>query len=161
MKRGTLATSFVALTFLMVGCSSSKSASTPTTAASGGGGVTIPSNDGTPVAVEASDQDQTHQKFTFSTDTVAAGKVTFTFKNSGNRQHEMIVLKTDTAADALVVDPASNKVSEDASKGEISETDAGKTVVKTFTLAPGKYVIVCNIEKHYGQGMRQAFTVTA
>jgi plastocyanin len=161
MKRGTLAASFVALTFLMVGCSSSKSASTPTTAADGGGGgVTIPAADGAPLGVQATDQSATAQSFVFDKTTIAAGKVTITFVNKGNRQHELILLKTDTAADALVVDPATNKVSEDASVGEISETDAGKTVVKTFDLKPGKYVFVCNIEKHYGQGMRQAFTVT-
>ena len=87
------------------------------------------------------------------------GKVTFTFKNTGNRQHEMIVLKTDEAFDQLKVG-ADNKVSEDASVGEISETDQGKTVTKTFDLAAGSYVLVCNIEKHYNQGMRSAFTVT-
>ena len=31
-----------------------------------------------------------------------------------------------------------------------------------FTAAvAGKYVLVCNIEKHYTQGMRSAFTVTS
>jgi uncharacterized cupredoxin-like copper-binding protein len=44
--------------------------------------------------------------------------------------------------------------------GEISETDKGKVVTKTFDLAAGNYVLVCNIEKHYGQGMFAAFTVT-
>ena len=160
MKRGTLATALVALTFLTVGCSSSKSASTPTTAADGGGGATIPAADGTPVKVEATDQDETHQKFTFDVTSVAAGKVTFTLTNNGNRQHELIVLKTDEAVDALKVDAATNKVSEDASVGEISETDKGKVGTVTLDLKPGKYVLVCNIEKHYGQGMREAFTVT-
>jgi uncharacterized cupredoxin-like copper-binding protein len=161
MKRGTLATAVVALTFLTIGCgSSSKSASTPTTASGGGGGATIPAADGTPVHAEATDQDETHQKFTFDVTSVAAGKVTFTLKNSGNRKHEMIVLKTDEAVDALVVNPADNKVSEDKSVGEISETDAGKTGTVTLDLKPGKYVLVCNIEKHYTQGMREAFTVT-
>jgi uncharacterized cupredoxin-like copper-binding protein len=71
----------------------------------------------------------------------------------------MIVLKTDEKADALKVG-ADDKVSEDASVGEISETDQGKTVTKTFDLAAGNYVLVCNIAKHYTQGMRSAFTVT-
>ena len=91
---------------------------------------------------------------------VKAGKVTFTFKNTGNKQHEMIILKTDDAIGSLVVG-ADNKVSEAASVGEISETDAGKTVTKTFPLTAGKYILVCNIAKHYAQGMRIAFTVTA
>jgi uncharacterized cupredoxin-like copper-binding protein len=61
----------------------------------------------------------------------------------------------------LKVDATSNKVSEDASVGEVSETDKGKTVTKTLDLAAGKYVLVCNIEKHYAQGMRSVFTVSA
>jgi uncharacterized cupredoxin-like copper-binding protein len=141
----------------LAGCgSSSKSAATTTT----GGGVTVPVDNGVPVAVTAGDTSDTVQFLKVDPITVKAGKVTFTFKNTGNRQHEMIVLKTDTPADQLVVG-SDNKVSEDASVGEVSETDAGKTVVKTLDLAAGKYVLVCNIEKHYSQGMKSAFTVTA
>ena len=33
-------------------------------------------------------------------------------------------------------------------------------MTKTFDLAAGNYVLVCNIAKHYSQGMRSAFTVT-
>jgi uncharacterized cupredoxin-like copper-binding protein len=141
----------------MFGCgSSSKKSSTSTTEA----GVTVPdAGGGVPVAVEAGDISDTSKFYKVDPASVKAGKVTFTFKNTGNRQHEMIVLKTDTAFDALTVG-SDNKVSEDASVGEISETDAGKTVVKTFDLAAGKYVLICNIEKHYAQGMRAAFTVT-
>jgi uncharacterized cupredoxin-like copper-binding protein len=137
----------------------SDSSSTATTSGGGGGGVTVPTETGTPVAVVAADTSDTTQTLTADPTTVKAGKVTFTFDNKGKKQHEMIVLKTDDAFDALAVDSA-NKVSEDASVGEISETDAGKTVVKTFDLAAGNYVLVCNIEKHYAQGMRTAFTVT-
>ena len=116
--------------------------------------------EGTPVAVVAADTSATTQTLTADPISVAAGKVTFTFENTGTKQHEMIVLKTDEAADALVVG-ADDKVSEDASVGEIAETDAGKTVTKTFDLPAGKYLLVCNIAKHYAQGMRVAFTVTA
>ncbi|MFM2076937.1 MAG: hypothetical protein RJA49_827 [Actinomycetota bacterium] len=137
----------------------SDSTSTATTSGGGGGGVTVPTETGTPVAVVAADTSDTTQTLTAAPASVAKGKVTFTFQNTGKKQHEMIVLKTDEAFDALKVG-ADNKVSEDASVGEISETDAGKTVVKTFDLAAGNYVLVCNIEKHYAQGMRVAFTVT-
>ena len=158
MKRGALiSATVVALAFLAVGCSSSKS-STPAPTTAAGGGVTVPAA-GTPVAIEATDQSETAQSFKFDKTSVAAGKVTFTFKNSGTRKHEMVVLKTDEVFDALKVG-ADNKVSEDTSKGEIGETDAGKTGTVTIDLTPGKYVIVCNIEKHYAQGMRTAFTVT-
>ena len=161
MQRVTRSTAAAILMFgLLAGCGSD-SKSTADTAAGAGGGVTVaPVADGTPVSVIAGDTSATAQTLTVDPITVKAGAVTFTFKNTGNRQHEMIVLKTDESPDVLKVG-ADNKVSEDASVGEISETDAGKTVTKTLTLDAGAYVLVCNIEKHYGQGMRSAFTVTA
>ena len=171
MRRITAATFCLTIGLALVGCSSSGSSTATTTAGAtttgasttvggGGGGITVPAASGTPVAVEAGDNSATSQFLKVDPTTVKAGKVTFTFVNKGNRQHEMIVLKTDEKADSLVVG-SDNKVSEDKSVGEISETDKGKTVVKTFDLAAGAYVLVCNIEKHYGQGMRSAFTVTA
>ena len=161
MQRVTRSAAAAILMFgLLAGCGSD-SKSTADTAAGAGGGVTVaPVADGTPVSVIAGDTSATAQTLTVDPITVKAGAVTFTFKNTGNRQHEMIVLKTDESPDVLKVG-ADNKVSEDASVGEISETDAGKTVTKTLTLDAGAYVLVCNIEKHYGQGMRSAFTVTA
>lgn len=165
MRRLTAATFCLTIGLALVGCSSDSKSGTATTAAgatttaAGGGGVTVPAATGTPVAVEAGDTSDTIQYLKVDPTSVKAGKVTFTFVNKGNRQHEMIVLKTDEKADSLVVD-SENKVSEDKSVGEISETDAGKTVVKTFDLAPGHYVLVCNIAKHYQQGMKSDFTVT-
>jgi uncharacterized cupredoxin-like copper-binding protein len=141
---------------LVTGCGSSKKSSgssdTGVTAADAGGG--------TPVSVTAGDKSDTEQFLTVDPLTVKAGKVTFTFKNTGTRQHEMIVLKTDEPFDQLKVG-SDNKVSEDASVGEISETDKGKTITKTLDLVAARYVLVCNIEKHYAQGMRSTFTVTA
>ncbi|MEI8238319.1 MAG: sulfocyanin-like copper-binding protein [Actinomycetota bacterium] len=174
MRRITAATFGLAIGLALVGCSSSGSSSTATTVAGatttapsgvtttadGGGGITVPVADGVPVAVEAGDNSATSQFLKVDPTSVKAGKVTFTFVNKGNRQHEMIVLKTDEKADSLVVG-ADFKVSEDKSVGEISETDVGKTVVKTFDLAAGHYVLVCNIAKHFTQGMKQDFTVTA
>jgi uncharacterized cupredoxin-like copper-binding protein len=170
MRRITAATFCLTIGLALVGCSSSGSSTattTPgatttgasTTVGGGGGGITVPAASGTPVAVEAGDNSATSQYLKVDPTSVKAGKVTFTFVNKGNRQHEMIVLKTDEKADSLVVG-ADDKVSEAKSVGEISETDAGKTVVKTFDLAAGHYVLVCNIAKHYTQGMKQDFTVT-
>jgi uncharacterized cupredoxin-like copper-binding protein len=159
---------------VIAGCGSSSNSSSSgtdksaTTAASSGtdktadtsatGGITVPTATGTPVSITAADKSDTEQFFTLDKTSVGTGPTTFTFKNSGNREHEMIILKTDTPYDQLKVG-SDNKVSEADSVGEISETPAGKTVVKTFDLAPGNYVLVCNIEKHYQQGMRAAFTV--
>ena len=143
-------------TAALAGCSSSTKTATP----SGGGGVTVPSvATGTPVAVTAGDKSDTEQYLTAEPASVKAGPVTFTLTNKGTKKHEMVVLKTDEAIDGLKVGP-DNKVSEDTTTGEVGETDIGKSGVVTIDLKPGKYVLVCNLEKHYGQGMRVAFTVT-
>ena len=91
---------------------------------------------------------------------IEAGAVTFAVANKGKTQHEFVVLKTDTPADQLAVQDA--KVDEDTageSRGEIAEFDAGKTISKTFDLAPGHYIFLCNIKDHYGKGMHIDFTV--
>lgn len=144
---------------LVTACGSSDGGGAAEPAAGGDVTVAADAGGGTPVAVTAGDTSDVVQFLKVEPITVAAGKVTFTFTNTGNRQHEMVVLKTDEAADALKVE-ADNRVSEDASIGEIAETDQGKTVTKTFDMVAGNYVLVCNIEKHYSQGMKSAFTVT-
>ena len=158
MRRGIVlfATGVLAIAALASCSSDSKTATTD-----GGGGVTVPAAaEGTPVAVTAGDTDDTHQFLKADPVTVAAGPTTFTLTNTGIKKHEMVVLKTDEAIDALAVDPATNRVSEDTTVGEIGETDVGKIGTVTLDLAAGQYILVCNIEKHYAQGMRVAFTVT-
>ncbi len=103
---------------------------------------------------------------------VSAGDISFTAKNTGTVDHELIVLKTDTAFDQLPVadggDPpapvatGADKVDEAANIGETGDPNLKPGESRTFTikgLAPGHYVLVCNLAKHYGLGMRAAFTV--
>ena len=145
----------------IVACgSSTKTAATTTTTSASSSSTAAAS--GTTVNADLGDTKGLDAPETLKVTPVSAkaGDVTFVVKNSGTIEHEMIVLKTDTPFDQLEVG-TDNKVSEDASVAEVSETDAGKTVTKTLDLTAGKYVLVCNIEKHYGQGMRSAFTVTA
>ena len=105
--------------------------------------------------------------------TVKAGDVTFVVKNTGTIAHEMVVLKTDTAFDKIPVadsgDPpapvatGADKIDEAANVGETGDPNLATGDTRTFTvtgLTAGKYVLVCNIARHYGLGMRVAFTVT-
>ena len=103
-----------------------------------------------------------------------AGKVTFVAKNTGpDDVHEMVVLRTDLDPAALPVDN-DGKADEEGdgimSIGETGDVAVGATKDVAFDLAPGKYVLICNIvqtepdgskEAHYKVGMRTAFTVTA
>jgi len=150
----------------LAGCSSSKSSTstsggaTATTAASGGVTVTTAASGGpTVVNVVGGEKSSTKYYLTATPASVPAGPTTFTFKNAGTMVHEVIVLKTDTPADKLKVG-ANHEVSEAASVGEDSETKPGKTKSTTIDLKPGKYVLACNIERHYEKGMFTAFTVT-
>jgi uncharacterized cupredoxin-like copper-binding protein len=148
---------------VLAGCSSSKSPTSTTSGAQGGGGgvtvTTAASGGPTVVNVVGGETSDAKYYLTVTPASVKAGPTTITFKNQGTMEHEVIVLKTDTPADQLKVG-ANHEVSEDASVGEDSETKPGKTKSTTIDLKPGKYVLACNIERHYEKGMFTAFTVT-
>jgi uncharacterized cupredoxin-like copper-binding protein len=98
-------------------------------------------------------------KIALSPTDVLAGDITIAAKNQGAVEHELVLLKTDVAADKLEM--AGNRVNEDKYKsaGEIADFSPGKTESQTFKLDPGKYVLICNITGHYQQGMAAALTV--
>lgn len=91
--------------------------------------------------------------------TAPAGSITFAVANAGTQVHEFVVVKTDIKADALPV--ANNKIDESAltAVDEIENIAIGATPTLTVDLAAGHYVLLCNIETHYGQGMRADFDV--
>jgi len=167
-------TAVLALALLGVAACGSSSSSSNTTA--GGGGVTVPaSTSGTTVQVVIGDTKGLDGPMTLTAtpDSVPAGDVTFVVKNTGTIDHEMVVLKTDTAFDKLPVtyggDPpapvatGADKVDEATNVGETGEPDVKPGETRNFTIkdmAAGKYVLVCNIAKHYAMGMRAPFTVT-
>ncbi len=89
----------------------------------------------------------------------AAGSVTFALTNAGEQMHEFVVVKTDLAADALPI--VDNKIDESALTpvDEVEDIAVGATPTLTVDLDPGHYVLLCNIETHYGLGMHADFTV--
>jgi uncharacterized cupredoxin-like copper-binding protein len=101
------------------------------------------------------------------TRSVPAGDVTFTLRNSGSVYHNMLIIKTDLAPDAL---PTEDDGSVDEYADSLDVVDSvpdlapGEGDAITTTLDPGAYVLVCNIVDdqgaHYGHGMRAAFRVT-
>ncbi len=158
----TLTAPIVALTVLaLAGCSSSNNKATSSGGQSGGGVTVTTAASGGPTVVTVVGGEKPGGKYylTATPGSVKAGKATITFKNVGTKVHEVVVLKTDTPAGKLEVG-ANHRVSEDASVGEDSETNPGKTKSTTINLEPGRYVFVCNIERHYEKGMYLAFTVS-
>jgi uncharacterized cupredoxin-like copper-binding protein len=104
--------------------------------------------------------------------TAKAGNVTFTVKNLGTIDHELVVLQTSLPFDKLPITDANDppvpvktgadKVSEAADIGETGDPNLKPGDTRIFVIkkmVPGKYVLVCNIAGHYALGMRAPFTV--
>jgi len=115
---------------------------------------------GTPVLIVVGDTAGTKAPMTMTVapTSAPAGKITFTVKNEGTVIHEMVILKTDVPFTLLPV--VRNKVNESTAVGEVGDIGKGKTKSATYKLKAGNYVLVCNLSKHYGLGMRAPFTVT-
>ena len=89
-------------------------------------------------------------------ETIKAGPVKFDVTNwSRYRPHEMLVVAVDNPATALPYDYSEAKVNEDQVKvlGDTSELQPNKSASVEVTLAPGSYLLICNVPGHYAAGM--------
>ncbi len=91
--------------------------------------------------------------------TVTAGRTVIGIRNHASMLHEVIVIKTDLAPDKLPIDGATAKASENGKAGELLNIPAGASRKLVVDLAPGTYVIICNIAGHYQLGMRVGLEV--
>lgn len=94
--------------------------------------------------------------------TVPTGKVTFKTKNIDTISHEMLVIPLPSGKlDTMPYDHTISRIPEDKieSLGEVPETEGGKTGELTLDLAPGTYLLFCNITAHYESGMHAVITV--
>jgi len=91
-----------------------------------------------------------------------AGEITFHVHNDAELLvHEFVVVKSDLPADGLTVGPDGIvDESQMSVVDEIEDMEAGESGDLTVTLEPGHYILLCNIENHYGLGMHIDFTVT-
>jgi len=107
-----------------------------------------------------------------------AGKVTLTVKNIGTMTHEMVLFRaanadalpkvTTAGGERAVGDVDEEAVPKADAMGETGDVKPGKTVVKTFDLSPGSYVLICNIDdpqpdgtvlSHFQRGMHTTIDV--
>ena len=92
-----------------------------------------------------------------------AGTVTFNVVNDGNQRgvmHELAVIRTDIAPDAL---PVSGPVVDESGLDVLGRTgrlDHGETDQLTLEMTPGAYILLCNFRPHYSRGQVAGFTVT-
>lgn len=100
-------------------------------------------------------------EFDLSASTGPAGEITFNIQNDGEKTHEFVVIETDLDADSLPVDEAADEVDETefTPVDEVEDITSGSSATLTVDLAPGHYVILCNLTGHYAKGMASDFTV--
>jgi uncharacterized cupredoxin-like copper-binding protein len=96
---------------------------------------------------------------TLSVSTVKAGVVKFGIRNNGAMAHQFDLIRTDLAPDKLPIDSASAKAKEDGLVKQVLNIGAGKVATVSADLAPGHYVIICNVAGHYQLGMRAELKV--
>ena len=134
----------LAIGAVVAGCGSTSTSTSPAPSAAADGSIAV---------------DLSEWKVVPSTASASAGSVKFALANKGTQVHEFVVVKTDTKADKLTV--VDNKIDESALTpvDEVEDIAVGATPTLTVDLAAGHYVLLCNIETHYGQGMRADFDV--
>ena len=112
----------------------------------------------TEVRVEAKDF-----KLTLSASTWPAGPVRIRFDNHGPDTHELLVFESGQAASALPMRLDGSSVDEDSAHLhqvlDEQGTPPGESQTVTVNLAPGHYVVLCNMSGHYMAGMREEVTV--
>lgn len=151
MPRMPRSSSFALVVTLAIGVGAAGcggTAASPSTAASASAAA------GGQVAVELSEW-----KVVPSPATASAGSLTFAVKNAGTQAHEFVVVKTDLKADALPV--VDHKIDESTLTpvDEIENIAAAATPTLSIDLDAGHYVLLCNVETHYEQGMHADFDV--
>jgi uncharacterized cupredoxin-like copper-binding protein len=92
--------------------------------------------------------------------TFPAGDITFGIQNDGPSAHELVILRSDEAPDALPVQ--SGVIPEDRIDlvDEVEDIAPGTNTSLSVNLEADAYVLVCNLPAHYEAGMHAAFTVT-
>ncbi len=102
-------------------------------------------------------------KVSATSDHWPVGDVRVVFHNLGPDTHELLMFAATDRAAALPLRPDGVTVDEDSARmhAVIDEkgTPAGASQTVTVHLAPGHYVILCNMSGHYMAGMRQDVTV--
>ncbi len=104
---------------------------------------------------------------------IPAGEITFGVSNIGEETHEVVLIRTDLAPDALPKTDDGSFDEEDLDVvDEIEDMEAGSSEELTVELAAGSYVLACNlveeeeedgetiVEAHYQEGMHTAFEVS-
>ncbi len=94
---------------------------------------------------------------------VKAGTIHFDVTNwSQGVLHELIIVAVDNPQATLPYDYSKAKVAEDQVKvlGDTGDLQPSASYSFDVTLAPGSYLLICNVPGHYAAGMSTPLTVT-
>ncbi len=133
-------------------------------AACGGGGDGEPDPTAATAVQQPADDEVNVRMFEWTVDidveSVSAGAVTFDARNIGAAPHDLVVIRSDLAIDALpviedgAVDEASSQI-EVVGKIDVFEPGFERTAV--FDLEPGVYALVCNLVDEIDTGLRSHY----
>ena len=86
--------------------------------------------------------------------TLHSGRQKITATNTGHMTHELVIVAaSDVAAIPTKADGSADEARLDAVKvGEIADVAAGTSQTHVFNLAPGSYVVFCNLVEQMGHG---------
>ncbi|MFK0335346.1 sulfocyanin-like copper-binding protein [Rhizobium sp. NPDC090275] len=93
--------------------------------------------------------------------TVKAGEVIFKVHNDAmTEEHEMVLVKLKAADQQIPIIQSKHRVDEKQLKslGEVSDLKPGADGTLKAKLAPGSYLLLCNIKGHYEAGMHAMLT---
>jgi uncharacterized cupredoxin-like copper-binding protein len=94
--------------------------------------------------------------------TIPAGNVDFDVSNAAyGTEHEMVLVKVKSKDAKLPMIKDADRIDEKKLKslGEVADLGGGKSGHLKVKLAPGNYVLFCNIKGHYMAGMHAPLTV--
>jgi uncharacterized cupredoxin-like copper-binding protein len=103
--------------------------------------------------------DMKEYSITLNVSSVKAGSVKFGVRNLGAMVHDFDLYKTDRPLAELPIDGGSAKVKMDGLVKQMINIAANRSTTLSADLAPGRYVIICNVAGHYQLGMRVSLQV--